>query len=78
MYQGESVYAPAIRLGEVTVSGVDIIYGDFPIFKAWDLDQRPAMLIGMDILGVADTLVIDFSRLQVRVRMNGGPYVRVN
>ena len=78
VYQGESVYAPAIRLGEVTVSGVDIIYGDFPIFKAWDLDQRPAMLIGMDILGVADTLVIDFSRLQVRVRMNGGPYVRVN
>jgi predicted aspartyl protease len=78
VYQGESVYAPAIRLGEVTVSGVDIIYGDFPIFKAWNLDQRPAMLIGMDILGVADTLVIDFSRMQVRVRMNSGPYVRVN
>jgi predicted aspartyl protease len=78
VYVGESVYAPAIRLGEVTVSGVDIIYGDFPIFKAWDLDQRPAMLIGMDILGVADTLVIDFSRMQVRVRKNNGPYVRVN
>jgi predicted aspartyl protease len=79
VYQGESVYAPAIRLGEVTVSGVDIIYGDFPIFKSWGLEQRPAMLIGMDILGVADMLVIDFSRLQVRVRMNGGgPYVRVN
>ena len=78
VYQGESVYAPVIRLGEVSVSGVDIIYGDFPIFKAWGLDQRPAMLIGMDILGTADMLVIDFSRMQVRVRMNNGPYVRVN
>ena len=78
VYQGESVYAPVIRLGEVSVSGADIIYGDFPIFKAWDLDQRPAMLIGMDILGTADMLVIDFSRMQVRVRMNNGPYVRVN
>jgi predicted aspartyl protease len=78
VYVGEPVYAPAIRLGEVTVSGVDIIYGDFPIFKAWQLDQRPAMLIGMDVLGVADTLVIDFSRMQVRVRKNNGPYVRVH
>jgi predicted aspartyl protease len=78
VFQGESVYASAIRLGEVTVSGVDVIYGDFPIFKAWDLDQRPAMLIGMDILGVADMLVIDFSRMQVRVRKDNGPYVRVN
>ncbi len=78
VFQGESVYAPAIRLGEVTVTDVDIIYGDFPIFKAWGLDQRPAMLIGMDILGVADVLVIDFSRMQVRVRKNNGPYIRVN
>ena len=78
VFVGEPVYAPAIRLGEVTVSGVDIIYGDFPIFKTWELDERPAMLIGMDILGVADTLVIDFSRMQVRVRKNNGPYVRVH
>jgi predicted aspartyl protease len=78
VYRGEPVYARTIRLGRVTVSGVDIIYGDFPIFKSWDLDERPAMLIGMDILGVADTLVIDFARMQVRVRMNSGPYVHVN
>jgi predicted aspartyl protease len=78
VYVGETVYAPVIRLGEVSVSDVDIIYGDFPIFKAWGLDQRPAMLIGMDILGVADTLVIDFSRMQVRVRKNNGPSIRVN
>ena len=78
VYQGESVYAPSIRLGEVTVTGVDIIYGDFPIFEAWDLHERPAMLIGMDILGVADTLVIDFSRMQVRVRRGPTPLVRVN
>jgi predicted aspartyl protease len=78
VYQGESVYAPAIRLGEVTVSGVDIIYGDFPIFKSWELDKRPAMLIGMDILGVVDTLVVDFSRLQVRVRRGPTQYTRLN
>jgi predicted aspartyl protease len=76
--EGQSVLAPAVRLGDVTVNRVDITYGDFPIFKSWDLDKRPAMLIGMDVLGVADTLVIDFARGEVRVRRAQAPVVRLN
>lgn len=43
-------------------------YGDFHIFEAWNLKDRPAMLIGMDVLGVADALVIDFRSRQILVR----------
>ncbi len=66
--RGESLLARSVQLGDVTVNYVDITYGDFPIFKSWGLDARPALLIGMDVLGVADTLIIDFRQNQVRVR----------
>jgi predicted aspartyl protease len=66
--QGESHMASTIRLGDVNVNRVAITYGDFHIFRAWKLEDRPAMLIGMDVLGVADAIVIDFQRCELRVR----------
>lgn len=78
VWKGESVLASAVRLGDVTVNHIDVTYGDFPIFKSWDLASRPAMLIGMDVLGVADMLVVDFHRREVRVRSATRPYISAN
>jgi len=65
--KGESERSNVVRFGEVTIKDVEITFGDFHIFEAWDLQSRPAMLIGMDVLGVLDTLVIDFRRQQILV-----------
>jgi hypothetical protein len=37
-----------------------MVFGDFHIFKVWDLWQEPAMIIGMDVLGTVASLGIDF------------------
>jgi predicted aspartyl protease len=66
--QGEVELPANISIGEVTINHVDVTYGDFHIFEAWKLQDRPAMLIGMDVLGVADALVIDFRSRQLLVR----------
>jgi hypothetical protein len=42
-----------------------LVYGDFHIFKVWDMQDKPAMIIGMDILGTVDALTIDFQRQEV-------------
>ena len=65
--EGESELAHTIWFGEVNVRHVDITYGDFHIFKTWNLTDQPAMLIGMDVIGVVDTLVIDFPREEILV-----------
>jgi hypothetical protein len=44
---------------------MDVIFADFHVFKLWGLDQEPAMLIGMDMLGVLERLVIDYRRNEV-------------
>ena len=43
------------------------------IFEHWKLTREPALLIGMDALGLLDTLIIDYRRaeLQVRTRESG-------
>jgi len=38
------------------------------IFDHWQLRSEPAVLIGMDILGVLNTLIIDYRRNELHVR----------
>jgi hypothetical protein len=41
------------------------------IFEHWHLTKEPAMLIGMDSLGLLDTLVIDYKRREMQVKTGG-------
>jgi predicted aspartyl protease len=52
-------------LGDMTLSNLEVIFADFHVFKLWGLDQAPAMLIGMDMLGVLERLIIDYRRNEV-------------
>jgi predicted aspartyl protease len=66
--RGESEVATTLNIGDISINHVDVTYGDFHIFDAWNLKDRPAMLIGMDVLGVADALIIDFRSRQILVK----------
>jgi hypothetical protein len=46
------------------------MFSDLHIFEYWQLNSRPALIIGMDVLGALDTLIIDYRRkeLQIKVR----------
>ena len=49
--RGHAIYTRKITLGDMTITDVDVIYGDIHVFKLWDLEQEPALLLGMDVLG---------------------------
>ena len=55
----------SIHLGGATVRDLDVTFGDFPIFKSWQLQDVPALLIGMDVLGTLDKVSIDYHRKEV-------------
>jgi hypothetical protein len=52
-------------LGDLTLTNLEVIFADFHVFKLWGLNEQPAMLIGMDLIGVLDRLVIDYRRNEV-------------
>ncbi len=67
--KGELMDTPAIGLGSITIHDPGVTFGDIYIFKQWRLTSEPAILIGMDTLGLLDTLVIDYRRHELQMRM---------
>jgi Aspartyl protease len=62
---------PAIEFGKVHIADSGVTFADMVIFKQWHLTNEPAILIGMDALGLLDTLVIDYRRHELQMRMPG-------
>jgi Aspartyl protease len=66
---GEVSSTPAIQFGSIRISDSGVTFADMYIFKQWKLLSEPAILIGMDALGLLDTLVIDYRRHELQMRM---------
>jgi len=66
---GEIIAMPAIQFGRIQILDSGVTFGDMYIFKQWNLLREPAILIGMDALGLLDTLVIDYRRHELQMRM---------
>ena len=63
--RGEIWRAPTILIDTMRINDVQVVYGDFHIFKVWEMENTPAMIVGMDILGTVASLGIDFKNADV-------------
>lgn len=59
--------APTIVLQSLRMNDVKVLYGAFHIFKVWEMADKPAMIIGMDVLGTIPALGIDFAKQDIYV-----------
>jgi hypothetical protein len=75
---GDSGRTPPLLMGENDQGGVveihyhDMTFGDMHIFEHWHLTNEPVMLVGMDALGLLDTLIIDYRRHELQIRVRDG------
>ena len=65
-FTGESVFLPFLRLGGLHLGNVPVTFADMHVFKIWDLQDSPALVIGMDLLQQFERVALDFGRSQVR------------
>lgn len=75
--RGGLAVSPMISLGPAAVLGLRVVYSDIPIFKTWHLDSQPALIIGMNALGVVDALVLDYPHSRVYLRPIPPPGISV-
>ncbi len=54
--------------GDMVVRNAEIVFSDVYIFEHWQVRDEPAMLIGMDLLGLLDTLIIDYRRGELQLK----------
>ena len=65
--EGTAFIAPTITLGAIELEDLEVTFGELHVFKLWDLADRPALLIGMDLIGTVRRLGIDYRRREVQV-----------
>jgi predicted aspartyl protease len=69
---GNRISTPSIVMGDVVVRNAAMTFADFAIFEYWKMTEEPTMLIGMDVLGLLDTLVIDYRRKELQMKLRRG------
>ncbi len=62
---------PEIELGGVKLRDLSIAFADAHIFRQLDLEDRPALLLGMNALRAFDRISIDFAAKKVRFVLPG-------
>jgi len=62
---GQFAPLPPVRLGGMAVDNVLGIFAELHIFDLWKLNDRPAILIGVDVLRHFHDVTLDFGRKQV-------------
>ncbi len=60
--RGEFAPLPRLRLGGMQIDSVLGIFAQLHIFDLWNLNDRPAILIGVDVLRHFDDVTLDFGR----------------
>lgn len=61
----EAMVVTAVHFDELVMDRLAVLMGDFHIFRLLGLENTPAMLMGVDVLGVFDRIVIDLKRGEI-------------
>ena len=65
---GDRIPSPDIQLGQLTIRGMNIVFGDMYLFQQWHLTHEPTLAIGMDLLGSFDVLILDYAQHELQLR----------
>jgi len=66
--RGDRMVIADLVVGTVRISPVEVTVGDLYIFQHWHMTRTPTIMLGMDVLGLLDTLIIDYPRRELQIR----------
>jgi hypothetical protein len=71
LQHGNTVSAPPVSLGTLKLRGVRVTFADMFLFEHLNLTHQPTLMLGMDVLGSFDVLVIDYKMREMQIRTRG-------
>jgi predicted aspartyl protease len=69
LQRGDTVTAPAIGIGTLKLRRVRVTFADMFLFEHLKLTREPTMMLGMDVLGSFDILIIDYRMKEMQIRL---------
>lgn len=64
---GDAFHMKSVKIGDVEMKDLVILFADAAIFHTLDMDDRPAVLLGMNAMRSFNKISIDFARKQLRM-----------
>jgi len=68
LQHGNTVSTPPMNLGTLRLRGVRVTFADMYLFDHLKMTREPTLLLGMDVLGSFDVLVIDYRMREMQVK----------
>ena len=59
-----------VRLGAITLRNLPVVFGPVHTFNYWGLADRPALLLGVDVLNAFEEVSLDYRRGSVHFRLS--------
>ncbi|MBO9709412.1 MAG: aspartyl protease family protein [Caulobacter sp.] len=69
---GELRIIRSLEMGALRMSNLPLVMADLHIFDVWQLNDRPAVLLGVDVLKMFSRVELDFGADRVKFRLGGG------
>ncbi len=69
VYLGEFRVVPSITMGNLQLTNVPMAFADVHIFDVWSLNDRPAALLGVDVLRLFAKVELDFGSDRVLFKL---------
>lgn len=68
----EVVWVPRLRIGAGNITRMPLLFADTHVFRIWRVEDTPALLLGMDVIGQLDAITIDYRANRVWFLAKGG------
>lgn len=65
--------SPLIHFGQMVIADVNVTFADLHVFRIWGLDKEPALVLGMDVLGTPNALVLDYRHGELLLSTDAAP-----
>lgn len=66
---GRAMLLPSLGFAGLSIFNLAVAVGDFHSFSVWGLADQPAMLIGLDVLGLFSSVHIDLRRSELSLHV---------
>jgi hypothetical protein len=70
---GNTLGTPPMNFGTLRLRGVHVTFADMYLFEHLKMTREPTLMLGMDVLGSFDVLVIDYKMREMQIRTRGRP-----
>ena len=74
-FEGDQLNVGFLRLGGLTLGNVPVVFADLPVFGLWEMEHKPALMLGMDVLMQFDVVSLDFGRSKVGFDLSEPPAI---